>query len=253
MAENKEENLPPRVFKPKKNTKEKKDSEFLDGWIRAEFIVGGALLAMGGFVLRSTNRYDLLILGGGLLIIAFIRLYFRFRAEEKVKQRNRDMDRILFRLREQLTPEYSIACSYPVKDNLRIDYLVVGPGGLFVVQRLEQRGYIEGKPEDEVWIQKSEKNSDSKNKMDNPIILNKEKIIHLKNILKELPPPYPSIKPENCVTFTYHQVEGPVLDYPEIQLMNTLGRHIRNCEQPAPLNWEEIKDLEDYLNFDSYT
>ncbi len=252
MTENKDQHLPPRIFKPGKKISPDVDTKFINKWIRFEFIIGGSMLALGGFVLRTTGSDDLLVLGGGFLVIAAIRLFSRFQQEEKKKKKNRGMDRILFRLKERLTPEYSISLSYPVGENMRIDYLIVGPGGIFVVQRFEKKGYISGGAGEELWLQKSSEDDSQETKIENPVILNKKKINLLRKKLEDLPPPLPSIKPYNCITFTYHKVDGPVLEYPEIFKMDELCSYIRDCEKTARLDWETVKDLENYLDFESY-
>lgn len=247
-----EQHLPPRIFKPEGDKSADVNKKFINKWIRFEFILGGALLALGGFVLRTTGGEGLLILGSGFLVIAAVRLFYRFQQEEKKKKQARGMDRILFRLKERLNPEYSIALSYPLGDNQKIDYLIAGPGGVFVVQRLEERGYFSGGKEEEYWLQKPAEEAKDKSKLANPILANRQKTNLLKQKLENCPPPLPTVKPENCVTFTYHGVEGPVLEFPEIFKMDELCTHIRSSEETGRLDWETVKDIENYLKFADY-
>jgi len=252
MAKQDGKNLAPKIFKPAKSSPEIKDTSFVDNWIRIEFIFSGLMLFWGGFVLRTSGQYDLIIIGSVFLAIATIRLLYRFIQEEEQKKRTRQMDRILFRLREKLNPNYSIALSYPLNDKKRIDYLVIGPGGIFAISRFEAQGYIEGEPGDEYWLQSSDENSEKKNELNNPLISGREKINLLKKKLRDLPPSLASIKPKNRVACTYHRVKGPPLKLPEIQPMDELCDHITSYEQTRSLDWDTVKDLEKNLNFNSY-
>ena len=241
----------PRIFTPGIPVSEKKNIKIQEGLSRIEFVIGGAMLAMGGFALRSTGGYDLIVIGCSLIALAAVHLYLVSKKKLIKSRKSYSDDRILVRFRRELNADYSIAVDYPLDGDGRIDYLVVGPTGIFVIKKIQERGYVSGKSDSKHWEVESDKESSSSRRIENPLFKVDKHVKKIKSRLKAGSETLEKIQCRSAVVFTYHAVQGPVLSLQPVFSMESLVPFILNSEKNV--DWEAINEAEKYLNFSSYS
>lgn len=189
-----------------------------------------------------------MLIGGVLMILGLFRLWRRSNPINSAEEK----DRILMRLKTALDTDYTVVLDYEV-NGLTIDYLVMGPPGIFVLRKLEQRGYIRGEKNAEEW-QVYESQDDYEKGLEarsisNPILDNKEVINKLRSSTNEPLLQNRNDQPVNLVVLTFNGVEGSVLDYSEVVKNSDLTGRIKDREGGrSELDWEKINDLERELS-----
>ncbi|MFP4686715.1 MAG: NERD domain-containing protein [bacterium] len=239
----------PRIFWPRLPAGRKKNIKIQESLSRVEFIIGGVMLAIGGFVLRQKNSYDLIVIGSVLLVLASIHFYFLYKQRESSRCSISRDDRLLNRLRRQLNSDYSVALDYPLSKEKRIDYLIMGPMGLYLVRRVNGRGQIKGGLADKKWqIQSS---SGQQRELKNPLP-ELENLVHLckKHLQKNKEKPG-RVDVRAAVVFPFHNVEGALLDSKKVFSLESFVPFLLGLEKKH--DWETINELEDYLNVNNYT
>lgn len=238
------EDLAPRVYGPGKPREVKVEHKLFHNFIRVEIIVGGGLIAAGGFALRATGTYEVLVIGGCLLAVGFFHLS-RLDLESDLDQSAFPDDRLLFRVRTALSPDYFIALDYPLPDGGKIDTLVVGPQGAFVLKKLTLRGRLEPGADEQSWRHKPPSEEDFR-EIDNPFRENQKLCSELRSFLSSS-----GIAPEeftmhNCLVLMYHRVEGPLLEEDFLFRLGEVPGFIRDYQpsESERLNWEKVNELE---------
>ncbi len=234
--------LSPKVYGPGKPELPPFDVELLSTFIRLEIIVGGGLLAAGGFALRATGSYNLAVFGSLLIAAGILRLWISDFPQEE-KQSAYPKDRLIFRLRSELDADHFIATEYPLVSGDSIDLLVVGYGGVFSIGKLTESGRYTGEEADEKW-EHIPRNSDKIETIPNPLKKQREKTKRLKEFLGERGITVGKIEFQNLIVTMKHQVEGNVFDLDEVFALGEVAHYIKEHKSRKSLDWEQINQLE---------
>lgn len=241
-----------RVYRPSVSEKGPFQTELISRFIQIEIVVGGMLSLVGGFYLRATDDYRLVIVGFSFLLLGLFRLSQRYNRLRESPGGN-DGDRVLRRLKNGLSAEYTIAVDYPVQSDTRIDYLLLGPPGIMVLSAFTESGYIVGDRTTAEWTVKEEADTDDGRTVPNPIKSNQltiraleERLRNSDHILQD--------DPKNIIILMYNGSEGPVTEYDEVRRLGEAVRFIKSMEDNhSQYNWESIDELEDVLGLSEYS
>jgi hypothetical protein len=236
----------PRIFWPRRKKENQKELNLQKTWIRLEFIIGGGMLAVGGFIMRERNSYDLIVLGFVLISLAtshFYRIYNRSSTGPRISEN----DRILTHMRRQLNTDYSIAVDYPLNESNRIDYLLVGPPGLYVVKRMKIKGRLEGDVDSEKWLVED---GGKKREISNPLLKTGQTAEILEKKLQKNETELSSVVVRDAVVFAFHAVEGNPLRSDRVFALDGIVPYLLGQEKR--FDWEVINEIEKALDFHSY-
>lgn len=148
------------------------ENVFLHYAAYGELAAGGLLCLYGGFTLVNSGSYAFLVLGGILLFLGVAHRMKRGENEEsvdKISSGRSGEEFVSDLLEENLPDEFYLINDLDVSAGGRTaqnDHLVVGPGGIFLVETKAYAGTLTGTAEDEHWTQKKEHDT---NKVTNPI------------------------------------------------------------------------------------
>ncbi len=241
-----EAELSPRILRAGEKHKKTKNSPFLTTFIRLEIILGAIIVFTGGFSLRVQKTYDIIVIGSCLLVLGLFRMIYTIPPSSK--KSSLPEDRLLFRLRTSLSPEYFIGVNYPLPGDNTIDELVVGPNGIFVINKLWLRGEVEGEREAQTW-QHQPSEAEHAHSIDNPFFRGQKKCQELKELLSTVNFSIDSRPVENCLVLMYHNIDGSALDHDRIFRLGEMVDFLDNYSPPDDLglNWEQVNEIETAL------
>ncbi len=237
----------PRIFWPQRKKENQKKLGLQKTWTRLEFIIGGGMLAVGGFIMRERNSYDLIVLGFlfiSLAIIHFYRIYNRSSGGPRISEN----DRILTHMRRELNTDYSIAVDYPLADSERIDYLLVGPPGLYILKKINVKGRLKGAVDSEKWL--VETDGGEKREIRNPLLQTGQSAEILERKLQKSERELSSVVVRDAVVFAFHAVEGELLNSERVFALDGIVPYL--LRQEKRFDWEVINKIEKVLGFRNY-
>lgn len=220
-------------------------------WVcRGELLLGSIVLFVGGFYVRTTGDYTWVLIGSTLLLLSL--WHFLRDVDPPTYDRPYETDRLVVRLQRHLSDAYTLALDVPVGET-KVDDLVIGSPGVFVIRRCDYRGEINGAKEDEFWTVRSPDGNESE-QLPNPFRQNESACDVVRSTIKEEfrrdVPVY------NLVVLMYQNVEGSVLDIPELCRLGKVAAFIEEKETPtsgdATLSMDEEEDLEQALGLPDY-
>lgn len=245
------EDISPRVYGPgHKKEKSKVDRNLLGDFLRAEIILGGATMGVGGFYLRATDSYNIVVLGALLVTAGIVRLALTDFPTEEEKSAYPE-DRLVFRLATGLSADYFLIKNFNLPGGETIDLLACGPGGIFVFGKLNLRGRLEGQADDEKWTHKPVEEQ-SAVAISNPFREINRLRSNLRKLLEENDIQTGELNFHSCVVLMKHQVEGPALDHPRLLRLGEAIDYVHEAADRVSLYWETVNEIEDALKSRSH-
>ncbi len=233
--------LSPKVYAPGAPVKPVYDEELLQKFIRGEIIFGSILMAIGGFVLRYIESASFIIAGLLFVGMGIFRLtQTKFSGENKKKSAYPE-DRLLFRLKTQLNPDWFVALNYELPDDGKIATFVAGPGGLFVIDKVDLSGEINVTDKKSSW--KHTAPDGEVNKIPNPLELNRKKIDQLQKRFSRQGLQI-DIPPENCVVLMKHNLSGSATELEQVFRLGEITDYIVEQNPQVNFTWEKVDKIE---------
>jgi hypothetical protein len=220
--------------------------KFLIWYSRTEILLGCASLVVGGFYTRFTGNAVALYIGAALVGLGCWHLMRHVNPTRSVPDYR--TDRLYVRLKERLSDGYSMAFDVPV-DGERIDYLIIGSPGVFVIRGFEQRGEIEGTRTDETWRVTPPGGEEETMTVENPFVANDRAIETVRERLSDRLEVEPAIY--NLVVALTQRLEGAVLDEPECLELGEVAGYIEERPLDTPLDLSQQRSIERALKLRS--
>jgi hypothetical protein len=219
--------------------------------IRLEILSGAVFTVLGGFLLRASDNYSLIVIGTTLICLGLVRLWRRHETKSDTETGLNQSDRLLGKLGRELDANYTVVTNFEVDDEFTIPYLVLGPHGITILDTLDFRGTVEADSYQDRWklVPESESQDEvpdddpeeAEETVRNPISLNENRSMALKQQLRD--DGFEAVPVTHRLVLLNYRIEGEPLNADSVVLLRDLDDEITQFDQ-SPLSWEEIDDIE---------
>jgi hypothetical protein len=237
-----------RIYDAPQSESDENDSSFTLKIIRFEILSGAAFTMLGGFTLRASDNYSLIVIGTTLVCLGLVRLWRRYESGSDTETGLNQEDRLLGKLGRELDANYTVVVNFEIDDEQTIPYLVLGPHGVMILDTLNFNGTVEPDQFQERWKLKSdsdtEDDSEAEQMIPNPISLNETRTMALKQQLRDTG--FEAVPVTHRLVLLNYSLEGEPLNTDTVVLLRELDEEITRFDH-TPLSWEEIDDIESAL------